>query len=908
MLPPVLSSLIAGALRCYGPDFQRVFGDDVIRLFTRQYEARAASKGRLGLAWFVVTTLVSLTLHGLLDRAGDRLSRKPSVSRPPRGTSMTSFFHDLRQGLRASFTSPAFAVVAAFTLGLGIAVNTTLFSLVNALLLSELPVSEPASFAFVWSTSERMGTSRSLLLLADAQALREEARSLEGVAVALEASSVLNDGTESPSRVLTMRVTQNLFDVWGIETVLGRAFVPGEDRPGGDEVAVLSHGFWDRRYGRDPEVLGRVVQLDGEPHTIVGVLSPRMEFGDISNVDFWVPLGLDLATDMPGVRTAFVSVRIAEGVSVESAQEEATLIASRREEQDPAHNEGWGLRISPVEEELLNEEDAAVMLVAALCGGFVLLIACTNVANMFLARATTRSREIAVRLAMGASRARLLRQLLTEGLLLALPAGGIGLFLTGAITRTLVLVSAEQQWIYRAMKLDGNVLAFALAVTLATPLVFALAPSLRAARLDVSSALREGGRSGTSRKALRARGLLVATQVAMALSLMIVTGLLVRAAVVLRTFDLGFETRGLLTAELRLSERDYPSGDDQLRFYDELGSRAASLPNVVGVALVNPAPLTLAPPARPFAIEGGSGDYRDRPSAQITVVSPGYFGLLGIDLVRGRDVDERDDATSARVALLNERAAEKFFADKDPLGRRIRTTDGGGVEGGGNEPGEWLEIVGIVGDTFDTEVASVTGAREWAAPTVFLPIAQSPTPRVTLLVRSAPSSPPEALLGELRSRVAELDDGPILVGTGTLDEVRDLLYASANAIMSLFLVFAVFALFMASMGIYSVMSYAVTEREHEIGLRMALGANRESISRMVLGQSGRFVLAGSVAGLALAFVFGRLIAATLIGVSPHDPFTFVSVLAVLLVVALVANYIPTRRATRVDPLSALRAD
>ncbi|HXV61582.1 MAG TPA: ABC transporter permease [Vicinamibacteria bacterium] len=891
-----LTSLLAWLTKIYSPEFQRWFAHDMLTLFELQCEEVRRRRGRIGLTAFAARTFASVTFFGIVDRL-PALMAEVRVRRKREGP-MSAFAHDLRQGVRTMTTSPAFAIIAILTLALGIAVNATIFSLVSTLLFSELPVGDPDRFVFLWGTNERAGENRSPLTLREVDELRKHSESFSGVSALLEGSFVLTDDQQDPARVIAFRVTEDFHDVWGIDTVVGRRFSSGDDRPGGPPVVILSHGFWDRRFGRDPGVIGQVLELDGEAHTVIGVLSPQIEYGSIANVDVWLPLGLDLQTALPGERGSFTTARLRTGVNVERSQLEVALIASRLEGEDPALYRGWGVRVSPIAEELLNEEDEALVLVTIFSVGLVLLIACANVANLFMARATSRSREVAVRLALGADRGRLVRQLMTEGLVLAIVAASLGLILARGLLGVLIVLSSDQQWIYRTADLDRHVLAFTLGISLLTPLVFALAPSLRASRTDVAQALRQGGRSGVGRASLRSRGFLVAAQVAMALSLMIVTGLLVRTAFHLRQLDLGFETDGLLTVEIRLPERDYGTEDSRRRFYEELIVRSAAIPGVTHAAVVSHLPLSLVGPARPFLVEGAGSEEEERPRAQFLIASPDYFDTLGVPLVGGRAFQDSDTAASPRVAIVNKKWTERYGTDGAPLGTRIRLAE--------EEGSPWVEVVGVVGDVIDVDIAEASGVKELSVPQVYLPLAQAPIARMSHVLRTEAHE--ATLAGAVRANIRAIDPDLVVVETRTMKEMSEEIYASSNPILVLFLVFAAFALLMASMGIYGVTSYAVSQREQEIGIRIALGASRHDVSRMIVRQGGRLVLAGGVCGLALAWLLGRLLAATLIGVSPVDPLTFLTVPVVLVLVAFLANYVPALRATRVDPITALRAE
>lgn len=797
---------------------------------------------------------------------------------------------DFRDSFRTLIQSKSFTVIAVSTLALGIGVNTTIFSVVNALLFSELPVTDTDRFVFVWATNERAGENRTALSLPEVAELREAASSFEGISVGHDESFILT-GERETSRVTGFRVSDNLFPLWGVGTVLGRGFEKGEDRPGAAPVAVLSDGFWKRHFGEDPEIVGSSIRLDGEAYTIVGVLSPKMEFGDLAAIDVWVPLRADLAAARRDDRRAFTQARLKPGVSLAEASEECKTIAARLEREHP-ESEGWSFRLSPVSEEILSSDDNAMMWALIVSVAFVLWIACVNVANMLMARATARTREVAVRLALGSGRFRLVRQLLTEGFLLSVAACGLGLVLSRVLLR-LFFVTSDQNWVYGKAVVDSRVLLFTLGISFLTPFLFALLPSLRASRPNLIESLKEGGRAGAGRSILRSRGILMAGQVAMALMLMLVTGLLIRSEIELKTANLGFEPQGVLSLGIDLPRAKYSTDDDVRSFYRELVERSLSTPGVADAAVVDPVPLSERGGRRNLRVQGiSTEENRESPSAYFFTVSPGYLSTMAIPLPRGRDFGRGDREGAPPVALINREAAERLFEGEDPLGRLIQPA--------GASPTEWFEIVGVTGNVahLDRKVPVV--------PQVYLSFEQSPAAAMSLVVRTA--GKPESLVEPVRAAVKALDPELPVDEILTMEERRHREFANVDAIVLMFFVFAAFALVMASMGIYGVMSYAVSQREREIGIRMALGARRVDVVQMIVSEGGKRVVLGAVLGLSGALVLGRMLSGVLFGVSPFDPLTFVAVTLVLVVVALVANYVPARRATRIDPIRTLRAE
>jgi putative ABC transport system permease protein len=887
-------------LRLYPEAFRRLFADDMTSLFERRSKDALDEHGRLGLYRFAVATFAGMAAMAMVEQwdvhrrtrrrhVGIRIQGGGRRSRD-RGRITMGIIRDLRSAFRTLVKSKAFTLIAVSTLALGIGVNTTIFSVVNALLFSELPVTEADRFVFLWATNERAGENRTALSFPEVADLRASVQSFEGISVGYEDNFILT-GEREPSRVSGFRVSDNMFPLWGVRTILGRSFEKGEDRPGAAPVAVLSDGFWKRHFGEDPRVVGSTIRLDGEAYTVVGVLSPKMEFGDLSAIDVWVPLRMDLATTRRDDRRAFTQARLKPGVSVEEASEECRTVAARLEREHP-ESEGWSFRVSPVSQEIMNDDDNAMMWALIVSVAFVLWIACVNVANMLMARSTARTREVALRLALGSGRFRLVRQFLTEGFLLSIAACGLGLLLSRGLLE-LFFVTSDQNWIYSKAVVDSRVLLFTLGISFLTPFLFALLPSLRASRPNLIESLKEGGRAGAGRTTLRSRGLLMAGQVAMALMLMLVTGLLIRSEIELKTANLGFEPQGVLSVGLDLPRTQYLSDDQVRNFYRELVERSLATPGVAEAAVVDPVPLSERGGRRNLRIQGlSTAESHESPSAYFFTVSPGYLSTMKIPLLRGRDFGEGDREGAPRVALINREAAERLFEGEDPLGRLIQPA--------GTSESEWFEIVGVTGNVahLDRKVPVV--------PQVYLPFAQGPSAAMSLVVRTAGA--PESVVEPIRNVVKALDPQLPVDEILTMEERRHREFANVDAIVLMFFVFAAFALVMASMGIYGVMSYAVSQREREIGIRMALGAKRSDVVHMIVSEGGKRVVLGTVAGLAGALALGRLLSGILFGVSPFDPLTFVTVTLVLVVVAFLANYVPARRATRIDPIRTLRAE
>jgi putative ABC transport system permease protein len=879
-----LASVYEALVRLTPEDFQRRFARDMTEDFRRN---AANARGRFRLYAFTTVNFVDVIAVSALEHAAAR-RRYPRPK--PKERAMNGLVQDTTYALRTLTKSPSFAAIAVTTLALGIAVNTAIFSVVGSLLFADLPVRDPDRFGFLWAINERAAEDRSVLSLPDVAELRARAQSFEGISIAVEDNTLLT-GREESRRLKAFRVTDNLFDVWGVEATIGRTFLRGEDRPGAAPVVLLSHGYWQREFAGDPGIVGATLTLDGKPRTVVGVVSPRMELGDMSRIEVWIPLGAALETASRDQRRAFTQARLGDGVTPARAKEELAAIAAQLAREYP-ENEGWSFRFSPVSDELLDEEDRALVFVVFISVGFVLLIACVNVANMLMARSAARSKEVAVRLALGVSRARLVRQLLIEGGLLASAAALFGLVLARALLNVLIIISAGRAWVFAAAAIDGKTLAFTLVISALTPLLFALAPSLKATRPDLTESLKEGARAGTGRVTLRSRGWLVTAQVAMALTLMIVTGLLVRTLIELKTQELGFDSEPLLVVTVDLPGA---ASDESVRaFADALVERALATPGVVDAAMASDHPLSQSPQRRNVRIEGHTvARDEETPSAVFFTVSPGYLTTMGIPLLRGRHVAASDTPEVTPVALVNQAAIERFFADENPLGRRIQIAND-------STDSRWFEIVGIVGNVLHLD------ENNPEVPQVYLSLSQSPSRSMSLLAKAA--GPPEALSEPLRSHVEALASEDAVEDIRTMEDARAEIFASGDAIIALFVIFAAFALAMASMGIYGVMSYSVSQRERELGIRIALGANRSELMAMIGREGAKFILLGGAVGIVGALALGQILSGVVFGVSATDPATFASVTVLLGLVAVAANLAPARRATRVDPIATLRAD
>lgn len=797
---------------------------------------------------------------------------------------MTQLLQDLRYAARLMLKQPGFTAVAIVALALGIGANTAIFSAVNAVLLQPLPFPEPERLVLVRDLQQTDETPASYPEYLD---WRDQNQTFDDLAAAFSSSYSLT-GQGEPEQLLGVRVSANLLPMLGVKPVIGRNFQPEEESRSGERVVILSYSLWQRRFGGDSGVLGQNVTLGGQGFTVIGVL-PAGVRGVLPGVDqpeqsrdVWMPLRL--AAPPRGLHFMTVIGRLRPDLTLAQARAEVEEIAERlRQTQTTEH----GVRLVPLTQFVVGDT-RPVLLILLGAVGLVLLIACANVANLMLARAASRRKEIAVRLALGASRARLVRQMLTESVLLALVSGGLGVVLALWGADSLAVLASS--WLPRAeeIKLDSTVLLFTLAVSLLTAILFGLAPALRASSAQLSEVLKEGGqRAGHGRD--RVRGLLVVSEVALSLVLLIGAGLLIRSFVTLLNVDKGFDPRQVLALDINLPQSRYAEPPQQALFFQQLLERIVALPGVAGAAAVSDLPLGESSTNGDTQIEGKTFPPDSQPISEKLIVSAGYFRVMRIPLRAGRYFDERDATGNPQVALINDSFARTYLPGEDPIGKRIDF---------GWETTGWQEIVGVIGDI------KHRGLDEAALPAVYVPQLQRPSLSMTVVVRTTPD--PRSLSAAVRSQLFSLDKDQPISRVRVMEEVVSASVASRRLSMVLLAGFAVVALALAAVGLYGVMSYIVTQRTHEIGVRMALGARVGDVLGLVLRQGMSLVMLGVGIGLAGALALTRLMASLLYGVSATDFATFAVIALLLTTVALLACYLPARRATRVDPMIALR--
>jgi predicted permease len=800
---------------------------------------------------------------------------------------MRQLLQDLRYAGRIIRRQPGYSLLIVMTLALAIGANTVIFSFANVLALRPLPVKDQDTLGWIFLNDPQRGGDRGPLSSTEVLDYRGALQSFESIA-ATTSGAVTLTGRGDAEALQASRVTANLHRTWGLSMHLGQTFGPGDDQPGVAPVVVLSHQFWTRRLGADPSIVGQALTLDGRPHTVVGVLRPDIEIGNLSLVDVWIPLTLDpaLPRDRRNLR---VSGRLKPGVTFEAAALEVREVSRRLQQEFPATNAGWEARLAPTKEAMTGGDTWLVLGLLITVVGFVLLIACANIANLVLARATGRRRELAVRTALGASRLRMVRQLLTESVLLGLAGGALGLLV--AHGGLVVIRAAAYEPFFRLVVIDRSVLLFTAALALLTPLIFSLLPALHASRPDVQEALKESSnRAGGGVRGRRSRSALVVAQLALAMMLLIVSGLLVRTMIEINRAPLGFDRTDLLTLRMELPESRYATPESMRQYQDSLLARLSALPGVREVALTDRLPIVGSEASSDLRIDGYEPPRpQDTPWAVPARISERYLAAAGIPLLAGRSFSPTDTDQVVPVAIVNAELATRYWGSiENALGRRVQ------VQG----DDRWLSIVGIVANVLRADL------RE-ANPEIYLAARQDPRPTIAVLVRADGA---EGLAASVRGEVRALDAGVPVRELRTIQDVLDDELSSSRILMGMFVAFAGLALVLAASGLYGVVSYSVTQRQQEIGIRMALGAAAGDIRSMVVRQTLGLVVLGGVLGLAGGALLGRLSSVLLYRVSPSDPLTFAAVMAILSGVALLAAYAPVRRAVSVDPLTALRVE
>jgi putative ABC transport system permease protein len=804
---------------------------------------------------------------------------------------MRNFALDMRYGLRMLLKNPFFTAVAVITLALGIGANTAIFSVINGVLLSPLPYANPDQLVMVWVDNRRQGVRDDNTSFPDFLDWRDRNKTFQAMSGIKDHMVSLTDADE-PEVLRAAAVTSNFFQLMGVNPAQGRGFTIEEEQPGRVKVVVLGHGLWRRRFGGDPGILNKTISLNDEPRLVVGIMPPGFQFPN--KAELWGPLAPN--ERLRAARGAFwlpIVGRLKAGVTRAQAQADMDLIASQLEQQYPDTNAGVGVNVVPLKEQVVgNIRTALLVLLCAVA--FVLLIACANVANLLLARAAARQHEIAVRATLGATRLRTVRQLLTESLLLSTVGGALGILLAWWGLESLLKLSLANVPRLDNVHLDARALWFTFGLSLLTGVIFGLAPALQTSQIDIGETLKEGGRSSGSSRIQRVRSAFIVAEVALALVLLVGAGLLIRSFWHLRQVSICFKPDHLLTLQLVLPGNKYPEGDQMVTFYRQLQERLAAIPGVESASATSAIMLPKLPSSGTFSIKNRPTDPRERPEElPYDSIQPNYFQTMGIQLLRGRAFTAQDAKGAPAVAIVNETFAERYFPNDDPIEKQFTFGDA-------NDNPKWIRIVGVVRDTKRQGLDAPTRIESW------MPHAQVASGSMQVVVRTA--GDPQSLIGAVRGAVWSLDRNLPIQQIQTMEQILAEGVAQRRLNMLLLGFFAAVALILAAVGIYGVMSYVVTQRAHEIGIRMALGARIGDVIRLVVGQGMKLALLGVGIGLIATFALTRLMATLLFGVSATDPLTFIAIAVLLLAVALLACWIPARRTTKVDPVIALRRE
>lgn len=811
---------------------------------------------------------------------------------------MDTLIQDIRFGIRMLLKSPGVSIIATIALALGIGANTAIFSVVNAVLLRPLPFPNSEALMSVFKTSKDGRVLRGSFTYPDFFDLRAQNNVFEHVSCYHDSDFILTQHGE-PVRLTGVVAPADLLPVLGVAPMLGRGFVPDEDKPSSSRVVVLSQSAFQKYFGADPNILNQTITLDGKPFTVVGVMPSGFQF-PIQNdpIDLWTTIAGDAAgkepiTEQRGAHFLRVIGRLKPGVTEEQALADAATIGKRLEQQYPDTNTRRGFFVEQTLRAIVGDIRPALMILLGAVS-FVLLIACANVANLLLARAMSRHKEMAIRSALGASRWRVIRQLLIESVLLSVVGGALGLLL--AVWWSDLLIALGKQNIPRAVQvgLDWRVLLYTFVVSVGTGILFGLAPAIQSSRTGLSESLKEGGRgagSGAAKNRLRAS--LVVSEVAVAVVLLVGAGLLIRSLWLLHTVNPGLDPTNILTFNVALPEVKYPS-EQQSRFFHDLRTRLQGTPGVQSVSSVYPLPLSGDRFVISFEIDGRPVAPKDQPSADFFVIDPGYFKTMGIPLLKGRDFNEQDQHKSPQVIIVSERFARLHFPNEDVIGKRIKP----GIGTFENEENPMREIVGVVGDVNNRELSTAPQA------VYYVPLTQVPFNQMIMVAKTV--GDPHGFVKPATQQVAALDGDLPVFGVKTMEEYIRQSVSTPRFNTTLLSIFAGVALTLTIVGLYGVMSYAVAQRTNEIGIRLALGAQTRDVLSLIIGQGLRLVLLGLAIGLLGAFALMRVMAGLLFGVTTKDPMTFLVVSVVLALIALLACYVPARRATRVDPLEALR--
>ena len=805
---------------------------------------------------------------------------------------MHTIWQDLRYGLRILVNKPGFTIIAVFTLALGIGANTAIFTVVDSALLRGLPYRSPEDLYHLFEKTPQAEFSQREFSYPDYQDYQQN--QVFSALAAYTGGGGIITGSGEPERVFAPSASANFFSTLGVDPILGRTFEAGEDKPGAERTTVLTYAFWQRAFGGDPAVLGRTLTVNGISHTVIGVLPKNFQFA-FRTADLWLPYQpSEQQLSRRYMHGTQLIGRLQPGITSAQAQAEISAIAARIEGEHNQSHAGTGVIMVPLQEQVVGQV-RPILLTLLGAVGFVLLIACANIASLLLTRSIARQKEIAIRAALGAQSRRLVRQLLTESVILSTAGGAAGLMVASLGLDALVASLPDAQLnalpFLRSLQIDSRILVFATGLSFLTGVVFGLAPALQSARVDLVASLKEGGRTSALGARQQLRGALVVTEIALAVVLLVGAGLMMKSFLRLLRVDVGFDPHNVVTMTVALPPAKYNEPNRRISFHDQLKERITSLSGVAGASVVNILPLTGGNTTR-FIVDG---DPVPPPGQEIEanfrVTGSEYFETLGIPLLSGRFFDERDKPDAPAVVLINKTTADRVFAGRDPVGRKLKYS---GIDA---EP---ILIVGVVGDV------RISGLDEAIRPVLYYPYQQSPSMITNLVVRT--TTDPANLINTIRNECRAVESDVALFNASTIEEMIDTTPAVFIRRFPAFLIgiFALVALLLAMVGIYGVVSYSVSQQSHDIGVRMALGARASDILKMVLKQGLTLVSLGLACGVLGALALTRLLSSLLFEVQPGDPVILVLVSGLLVAVALAACYIPARRATKVDPMVALR--
>ncbi|HEX6966593.1 MAG TPA: ABC transporter permease [Gemmatimonadaceae bacterium] len=876
-------------LRFWGPDHRADVDDELaFHLETRERDlvaagmtptaARAQAEREFGDVRGIRTACVKI------DERRQRHAHRLEVT--------DAMWNDLTFTARTLRKSPGFTLTAILCIALGVGITTTIFSAVNAILLRPLPYAHPDRLVAIYSGSAAINAHHSNISYLDYLSWRDENRTFTGIGMWTWTSLTLSGGDGEAERLEGAEVTPNLFPLLGVDPLVGRTFVKGEDRAGGDRVLLLSYGLWQRRFGGDRAIVGRTVTVDGLPYTVVGVMPRRFAFPDRGQV--WIPLTPRPQELRENRMYAGAIGRLAPGVSLAQARADLATVSARLQREYTKENFGWVTEVSTLRDDLVGDLRKPVLILFGAVT-FVLLITCANVANLMLARGAAREREMAIRTAVGAGRGRLVRQMLTESMTLAVLGGVLGGIFAALAVPLLRFAFPGDVPFYITFSVDGATLGFAVLVAALAGALFGIIPAFRSTHLEPSRALREGARGSGSLVRSRLRRALVVTELALSVMLLAGAMLLIRSYRALEGTDLGFDEHGILSMRISLPESGYAQPAKRAAFYQQLFDRVAALPGVQVVGSAQGIPFSGWDVQAGMSIEGRPAP---RPGhafiSHFQEITPDYFKAIGVPILRGRGIAPADRDSSAHVGVINQIFAERAFPGENPIGKRVKIGDL-------DSPDPWITIVGVARDFRHYRLPQPMG------PAIYLPYFAEPVLTQTLAIRTSLADP-LSLVPAVRRAIRDIDAEVPAYQIQTFEQVVSRSLWRQRVQGQVLGVFAALALLLAAVGLYGVIAYAVAQRTRELGVRIALGATRRNVLALVMGQGARLVVAGACIGLAGAFALTSVVASLLYGVEPTDPVTFLATPIVLVIVAMLASWLPAWRATKVDPLVAMRVE